>query len=144
MPQYRIFLITSVIKMENFSFFSKNLKTYLFANDITRAALADRLGVESASTVGKWINHNRTPPGTIMRLLEALSGISTDEFVNQDLTLKIIKDAKYTTLLAEPENTDYTENATIKRMARHIEETMEQLRILEKASEKVLESVKMG
>lgn len=129
--------------MENFSFFSKNLKTYLFANDISRADLSKRLGVESPSTIGKWINENRTPPGPIMRMLENLSGISTEDFINQDLTLKIMKDANYTNLLAEPENTSYAENATIKMMAKHISETKDQLKIIEAASEKVLLSLKL-
>lgn len=130
--------------MENFSFFSKNLKTYLFANDISRADLAKQLRVESASTVGKWINENRSPPGPIMANLETLSGITADEFINQDLTLKIIREAKYTNLLAEPDPGTYTENATIKRLTKHITDTMEHLRILEDASSKVLESVKIN
>lgn len=79
-----------------------------------------------------------------MRMLENISGISTDDFINQDLTLKIIKDANYTSLLAEPENTSYAENATIKMMVKHITETREQLKLMEAASDRVLQSIKMA
>lgn len=130
--------------MEKNIFFAKNLKTYLFAHEVTHEDLAGRLGLKSHGTVGRWINENRVPPGPTLQSISAITGIDSSDFVNTDLTWHIITKSNYTSLLAEPGSSVYSDNATIKRMAKHIADTMEQLRILEEASGKVLESVKIN
>ncbi len=128
--------------MEKNIFFAKNLKTYLFAHEVTHEDLAGRLGLKSHGTVGRWINENRVPPGPTLQSISAITGIDSSDFVSTDLTWHIITKSNYTSLLAEPDSSIYAENATIKMMAKYIEETQEQLKLIGQAGEKVLQSAK--
>lgn len=84
--------------MADFYFFSKNLKTYLFAQEMTKEELAAKLGLGAPSTVGKWISENRPPKGASMKLLTDLMGFTDDEIINEDLTWRIIQKSHYTDL----------------------------------------------
>ncbi len=129
--------------MEKMNFFSKNLRTWLFAHEKTNAQLGEALGI-TGTAVGKWINENRVPPRMALRSVCSYINIDPGEFVEKDMTYEIIKASNYTDtiMVGEPAEGKYMENATIKMLTRHIEETQEQLKLIEQAGERVLQSAK--
>jgi len=130
--------------VEKNTFFSKNLKTWLFAHEMTQNQLGEALNI-TGTAVGKWINENRPPKGPAFIAVCNHIGLNPEDILNKDLTYQIIQSSNYTDLsmAAEPYDQKYQENSMIKVLVKHIEDTQEQLKIIEKAGEKVLAAAKM-
>lgn len=130
--------------MENFSFFSKNLKTYLFANDLSAKELSGQLGYGARSTVQKWIKEGTVPGATVLKLVADLMHVSMDDLMGKDLTHYIIETSGYTTsgMVADTESTIYRDNAKLRMSINHIQSVQTKLQELVADNEKVLEAVR--
>jgi len=130
--------------MEKMNFFSKNLRTWLFAHEKTNAQLGEALGI-TGTAVGKWINENRVPPLMALRSVCSYINIDPDEFVDKDLTYQILQDAKYIDAIVADGSDgvdQYVSKGKITRLTAHLNHIQEQLKILVSEGEKVLESAK--
>lgn len=130
--------------MEKINYFSKNLKTWLFAHDFTYAVFGEKLKLTGV-TIGKWINENRPPKMPTLITVCQIIGISPDEMIEKDLTYQILSDAKYIESVAA-ESSDrvdvYQENAKLARLLKHLSQVQDELKNMVAEGEKVLESVK--
>lgn len=133
--------------MEKILFFSKNLRSWLFAHDTTHEQLAQRLGVKSISTIGRWTKDNNPPPGPSLLGLANLMGYTTDELLYQDLTWRIIQESPYM-----PEGSTVAEKEwaygvtadkqSLQECVAYIRNVQDQLRSIIVDGDRILEAVK--
>jgi len=125
-------------------FFSKNLRTWMFAHDITQTELGEQLGM-TGTAIGKWILENRPPKGLILSGLCTHIKIDPVEIMEKDLTYQILEEAKYIeSKVAEPSTGElqYENNAKLARLLKHLSQVQDELKTMVAEGEKVLESVK--
>lgn len=130
--------------MEKNNFFSKNLRTWLFAHDKNQAQLGDEIGM-TGTAIGKWMLENRPPKGLVLSGFCKHINVDPVEMVNKDLTYQILQDAKYidNTVADGPDETiSYQANSRATQVITHLQHVQTQLKALLSEGEKLLESVK--
>lgn len=126
------------------NFFSKNLKTWMFAHNLGQAQVAVELQM-STSTINKWLTNDKAPKGPALIGVCNYVGISPEDMLYKDLTYQILQDAKYIdNIVADggDETAMYHARGKLARVTSHLQQVQDQLKMMLLESEKVLESVK--
>lgn len=126
--------------MKEIIFFSKNLKTYLFAFEITQDELARLLG-NTGQALGKWIKENRTPPTPTLNQLATILEVSPEDLVNKDLTYHFMAKANNLPMLAADKVDGYQSPEWKAAMKTHLQSVQDQLRKIIQDNDKIMESM---
>lgn len=80
---------------ETLTFFSKNLRTWIFMHGQSQAEFAEKIGGIPFQTVSKWLSTERLPEFETLIKISNYMGMTVEDLVKRDMTVDILKKSKY-------------------------------------------------